>query len=439
MNQKPVFRTSGVPVSGAMATDKSRRDETRILSPQQWRSGIAAWLGWFFDGLDMHLYTLVATPFVAQLLAVGQRDDQVAYFGSIIQAAFLVGWALGGGLFGRIGDRLGRARALNLTILTYACFTGLSFLAETWWQLLLCRFLAALGIGGEWAVGAALVSETWPRRWRPWIAAGLQSAVNIGVMFAMVAGYILAPLPSRAVFLVGILPALLVLWIRRAVPETEEWLQAKSRVTSRPPGIVDLFHGEVARTTVLVILVCGLSLSGHWAFLYWFPQHLWNHHDLATWSDGDRQRLASVVMILVMVGSIVGNFLAGLIARLVGYRRALFWMFSFYFIVMSGTYAAPHGRLVLIGGLGLLGIAQGAFALFTMYLPPLFPTLLRTTGAGFCYNIGRIAAALGTVFFGLFSRVGDHRLALLYASILFVPAGVIALFLPEAPGGSKEL
>ncbi len=439
MNQKPVFRASGVPVSAATAADKSRRDEVQILSPQQWRSGIAAWLGWFFDGLDMHLYTLVATPFVAQLLAVGQRDDQVAYFGSIIQAAFLVGWALGGGLFGRIGDRLGRARALNLTILTYACFTGLSFLAETWWQLLICRFLAALGIGGEWAVGAALVSETWPRRWRPWIAAGLQSAVNIGVMFAMVAGYILAPLPSRAVFLVGILPALLVLWIRRAVPETEEWLQAKSRATSRPPGIVDLFRGEVARTTVVVILVCGLSLSGHWAFLYWFPQHLWNHHDLATWSDGDRQRLASVVMILVMVGSIVGNFLAGLIARLVGYRRALFWMFSFYFIVMAGTYAAPHSRLVLIGGLGLLGIAQGAFALFTMYLPPLFPTLLRTTGAGFCYNIGRIAAAVGTVFFGLFSRVGDHRLALLYASTLFVPAGVIALFLPETPGGSKEL
>ncbi len=150
------------------------RHAHKRVSPQQWRSGIAAWLGWLFDGLDMHLYTLVATPFVAQLLDVGdQRQAAVGYYGSLIQAAFLVGWALGGGLFGRIGDRLGRARALMLTILTYALFTGLSFFAQTWWHLLICRFLAALGIGGEWAVGAALLSETWPRRWRPWIAAVL--------------------------------------------------------------------------------------------------------------------------------------------------------------------------------------------------------------------------------------------------------------------------
>ena len=101
---------------------------------------------------------------------------------SWIQAAFLIGWALGGGFFGRIGDRLGRSRALSLTILTYALFTGLSFFAQTWWQLLIFRFLAALGIGGEWAVGASLLSETWPRRWRPWIAAVLQTGVNIGVL-----------------------------------------------------------------------------------------------------------------------------------------------------------------------------------------------------------------------------------------------------------------
>src|SRR5262245_62400293 len=120
-----------------------------------------------FDGLDMHLYTLVAAPFVAQLMgAVSTTDPLVGRHSSIIQAAFLLGWALGGGFFGRIGDRLGRSRALVLTIFTYALFTGLSFFAQTWWHLLAFRFLAALGIGGEWAVGAALLSETWPRRWR---------------------------------------------------------------------------------------------------------------------------------------------------------------------------------------------------------------------------------------------------------------------------------
>ena len=128
----------------------------RDLSPQQWKSGIAAWLGWLFDGLDMHLYTLVAAPFVAQLLHVASNADPlVKEKSSWIQAAFLTGWALGGGFFGRVGDWLGRSRALSLTILMYATFTGLSFFAQTWWQLLIFRFLAALGIGGEWAVGSA--------------------------------------------------------------------------------------------------------------------------------------------------------------------------------------------------------------------------------------------------------------------------------------------
>src|SRR5437667_5654638 len=196
----------------------------RDLSAQQWKSGAAAWLGWMFDGLDMHLYVLVAAPFVAELLGgLGEKDSLVTSRMSWIQAAFLIGWALGGGFFGRVADRLGRSRALMLTILTYALFTGLSFFAQTWRQLLIFRFLAALGIGGEWAVGAALLSETWPRRWRPWMAAVLQTGVNLGVMLACLAAFLLADFDKRYVFLVGIVPALLVLWIRRAVPETEEW------------------------------------------------------------------------------------------------------------------------------------------------------------------------------------------------------------------------
>ena len=135
----------------------------RDISAQQWRSGTAAWLGWFFDGLDMHLYTLVATPFVAQLMSLPAAATEVQRNSALIQGAFLFGWAIGGGFFGVIGDRLGRSRALVLTILTYACFTGLSFFVQTWWQLAICRFLAALGVGGEWAVGAALLVETWPR------------------------------------------------------------------------------------------------------------------------------------------------------------------------------------------------------------------------------------------------------------------------------------
>jgi MFS family permease len=410
----------------------------RDLSAHQWKSGIAAWLGWLFDGLDMHLYTLVATPFVAQLLDVGQRDESVRYYGSVIQASFLVGWALGGGFFGRIGDRLGRARALMLTILTYALFTGLSFLAQTWWHLMICRFLAALGIGGEWAVGAALLSETWPRRWRPWIAATLQSAVNIGVILAMVAGFLLAALPYRTVFLVGILPAFLVFWVRRAVPEPEEWHTAKLRAGHAEPRVTELFRGNVRRTTVLTILVCATSLTAHWALMYWFPQHLRNLPDLAGWSEADKTRLQSIAMLMVMLASIAGNFLAALIARLVGYRRAIAWMCVAYFLAMFFAYHVPRDHGVLCWFLGAMGITQGLFGLFTMYMPPLFPTLLRTTGAGFCYNIGRIVAAGGTVFFGMFSAVGDHRLALLYASFVFLPAAAFAMLLSEPPDELAE-
>lgn len=424
------------------AADGREASRLRDISPQQWRSGIAAWLGWLFDGLDMHLYTVVATPFVALLLSnelgeIGEKDPLVGRYGSIIQASFLVGWALGGGFFGRIGDRIGRARALSLTILTYACFTGLSFVAETWWQLMFCRFLAALGIGGEWAVGSTLLSETWPRRWRPWIAATLQSAVNIGVMMAMVATYVMAALPKRSVFLVGIVPALLVFWIRRAVPEPEEWQTARNHAAYVRPRIRDLFRGGVRRTTILTILVCALSLAAHWAFMYWFLQHLRNHPDLAGWAEQDKQQLASVAMVFVMVASVCGNFVAGGIAKLLGYRRTIAWMCLAYFVAMFLTYRAELDYSVLFWCFGVIGVCQGLFGLFTMYLPPLFPTLLRTTGAGFCYNIGRLAAAGGTVFFGMFSALseneGDYRFALLYASFVFLPAAGVALFLPEPP------
>src|SRR4051812_37179487 len=166
----------------------------RELSPQQWKSGIAAWLGWLFDGLELHLYTLVAAPFVMQLLhTTDSANPAIKEKSAYIQAAFLVGWALGGAFFGRLGDLLGRSRALALTVLTYALCTGLCAFSQTWWQLMIFRFVAALGIGGEWAVGASLLSETWPRAWRPWLAAVLQTGVNIGVLAATAVVWVMMP------------------------------------------------------------------------------------------------------------------------------------------------------------------------------------------------------------------------------------------------------
>ena len=419
-----------------MTTDNPGGQEVRRLSElsgEQWRSGIAAWLGWLFDGLDMHLGVLVAAPFVMELIgAKSERDPDVGFYSSWIQAAFLIGWALGGGFFGRIGDRLGRSRALMLTISTYAMFTGLSFFAHTWWQLLIFRFLAALGIGGEWAVGATLLSETWPRRWRPWLAAVLQTAVNIGVLLAGLAVYLLAG-HERYVFLVGVIPALLVVWIRKAVPESEQWKSDRKKSDREVPRFADLFGPSLRRTTVLTMLVCALSLTAHWAFLFWYLQHLRNLPDLAGWTKVEKTHLESRVVWLVIGTSILGNFFAAWLARRLKYRRAIAILCLAYGISMVATFGAPRAHSDLWIGYTAIGICQGVFGLFTMYLPPLFPTLLRTTGAGFCYNISRIAAGLGTVAFGLSSPDGDHRFALLYAGCLFFPAAAIAWVLPDVP------
>jgi MFS family permease len=439
MNLRP--QTAAPTVSQLEAGRPASR--LRDLTPQQWRSGLAAWLGWLFDGLDMHLYTLVAAPFVMQLLyASTPADPLVKRYSSWIQAAFLIGWALGGGFFGRVGDLIGRSRALSLTFMTYALFTGLSSFAQTWWHLLVLRFLAALGIGGEWAVGSSLLSETWPRRWGPWIAAVLQTGVNIGVLLACVTTYLMADQNPRWVFLVGILPALLVFWIRRAVPEPEEWHQAKLRAGNERPPVSDLFRGEVLLISVKTILVCSLTLTAWWAFQFWNHQHLRNLPELASWTVREREQLVSKSFFIVVTASVVGNFFAGWLAALLGYRRAIALMCLGFFLSYLGAYSVPRDYSSLIVWLAFIGLFSGVFGLFTMYLPPLFPTLLRTTGAGFCYNIGRVAAAFGTVFFGLLSKVGDFRLALLYVGFLIPPAMVLAWILPdhpakEGPGLSK--
>ncbi|MBI5386299.1 MAG: MFS transporter [Verrucomicrobia bacterium] len=427
---EPVPPTPPSPEPGQESSREA--SSLRDLTPQQWKAGLAAWLGWLFDGLDMHLYTIVAAPFVAQLLhAASPADPEVRQKSSLIQAAFLVGWALGGGFFGRLGDLLGRSRALSLTILTYASFTGLSFFAQTWWQLLIFRFLAALGIGGEWAVGASLLSETWPRRWRPWIAAVLQTGVNLGVLLACGVTYLLAEQPKRYVFLAGVLPALLVWWIRRNVPEPEEWSAARNRAGEAQPGALDLFRAGVRRTTLLTITVCACSLSAWWAFMFWINQHLRNLPELSSWTIEARERFVSTGFFVIISVSMAGNFFGGWLARWLGYRRGVALMFVGFFASMFGAFCVPRGHSELMVWVAAVGFFSGVFGLFTMYLPPLFPTLLRTTGAGFCYNIGRIAAAGGTVFFGLFSQVGDFRRALLYASVLFLPALLVALWLPD--------
>jgi MFS family permease len=408
----------------------------REITPQQWKSGIAAWLGWMFDGLELHLYTLVALPLVVQLLGVANAlDPQVKEKGAYIQAAFLIGWAAGGAFFGRLGDLLGRSRALSLTILTYALCTGLCAFSQTWWQLMIFRFIAAIGIGGEWAVGASLLAETWPKAWRPWIAAVLQSGVNFGILIAAglvgVLSIVMPPGSERWVFLIGVLPALLVYWIRRHVPEPESWRRAEA-AAAKKPGVRDLFRGAVASVTWRTMVVCALSLSAWWLFIFWQAQHVRKLLVDAGTPGPDVTRLVSGAFFAMIAVSIVGNYFAGWLAMRIGNRRAIVLMFWALFGSMAGAFIVPRGFAELAWfWVPLVGFFSGVFGLFTMYLPPLFPVLLRTTGAGFCYNIGRVAAAVASVVFGWLAPVGDFRLALLYSSFLALAAAIWAWWLPE--------
>ena len=229
----------------------------RQITNVQWKCGIAAWLGWLFDGLDGTLYTLAAPIFVGQLLQA--QHEPVRLQSAWIQFWFLIGWACGGAFFGRIGDRIGRSRTIMLTILTYALFTGLSAFARTWEELAIYRFLAALGIGGEWAAGSSLVAETWPRKWRPELSAVLQSAYQVGYLLAAISLAVFSNVVrndqmTRWIFLIGALPALITFWIRKNIPEPDEWTDAKVRSKGRAPQLTELFRGAVLRTTILTII-----------------------------------------------------------------------------------------------------------------------------------------------------------------------------------------
>ncbi len=199
----------------------------------------------------------------------------------------------------------------------------------------------------------------------------------------------------------------------------------------RAPGILDLFGAPLRRITLLTMTVCALSLTGHWAFMFWHLQHVQHLPEVASWEQAPRQQYVGTALAIVMGSSIIGNFAAAALARAFGYRPAIVGLCLMYFAAMFSTYYVPRDHETILFFISLVGLSQGMFGLFTMYLPPLFPPLVRTTGAGFCYNIGRLAAAAGIVLFGLFSDKVDYRLTLLYASVLFVPAAVVAMFLPE--------
>ncbi len=400
---------------------------TRTQSAAFW----AAWLGWTFDGLDGFMYALVAKPFVTELMGKGASEAEIVAKASLIQAVFLIGWACGGAVFGRIGDRLGRSKTLTLTILLYASFTGLSFFAQAWWHLLFFRFFAALGIGGEWAAGSALVAETLPKKYAHWASALLQSGYVSGMIGAALAVGLLSHYPPRYVFLVGVMPALATLWIRRHVPEPAEW--HGERASNDVPPMSALFKRPVLRITLMTFGISAIALTSVWALLFFGTQVVLKTPEAMLLPGSAKAELVRNVTIVYCLWNIAGNFFSAAIAKAIGYQ----WAFTLLFIGAFFTYffgfrEASSLQSVTFALNATFFFSSGVFALFPMYIPPLFPVLLRTTGSGLCYNLGRLTAAVGTVFGGVFaSKAGGPHLAIWYAGFLYIPGAILTLFAPS--------
>lgn len=416
-------------------TTGAMSDSPERMTWVQKKALFAAFLGWAFDGLDGYLYVMVAGPFVGRLLGgKAANDPETISKATIIQAVFLVGWAVGGAVFGRVGDRLGRAKTLTLTVLTYAIFTGMSFFATEWWHLMIFRFIAALGIGGEWAAGSALVSETLPGRHRVWGSALLQSGYMTGCIMASVTSGLMRGLDPKWVFVVGVLPAFLTVFIRAAVPEPEHW-KAEAGKGEHPP-VTALFAPGLRRTTILLSVFNSLSLVMAWAFLFFVPMAIGEMDAVKGWSAEDRAALKTRVAVVFFTANIGGNFIATYLAQRFGYRRSFVIMLAVAlvaFLVGFRLELTPSNIYVITSVCFCFGL--GFFGNFPLYIPPLFPTLVRTLGAGFTYNIGRLISAVGVFFAGSIAHAHGAATAVWWTSFLFIPTIVVAMMLPEPPAG----
>ena len=411
----------------------------RQLPGYAWLVLLVAWLGWVFDSMDALIYAQVMTPALRELLGARGSPQNIGWYGGIIFSIFVMGWALGGVAFGILADYLGRTRTLVITILIYAVFTALAGLSRTWWELGIYRFLTALGVGGEWAAGATLVAEVWPESLRVKGAGLLQSAWGVGFFLAAGINLLLSAHSWRVMFFVGLIPALVALFARLKVREPEAWLQVK-RVEraqrSRRLTLLELFSPEARRDTVVGSALAFVAVFGLWGATNWTPsliQELLAPQHLDPVSTAHR---VSYAVMSLNVGAIVGYLVFPLIAEWWGRRGAFLLMMLGSAVALPATFLAPSSYTTVMWLLPLLGLfSNGIFSGFPIYLPELYPTRVRATGAGFCFNAGRILAAAGPFLTGyLVLRLGTFARAASSIAVIYLLGLVVLAFARETKG-----
>ena len=414
----------------------------------QWGVLLAAWIGWGFDCFDGLLFNFVAPNCVPTLLGlpIGSPEAHAAtlrWTGGLT-SLLLVGWAVGGILFGRVADRIGRKRTLMLTMAIYALGTGLCATATNLWMLGFFRLVASLGIGGEWAAGAAMVAEVVPERRRVEAGALLYTSAPLGVYlasatnFAIAGGYLhdRPDLSWRIVFLAGLVPAAAALLVRFFVREPERW----SRVVAaaHPGRLLEIFDARHRRATLSGFLMAVTALVMWWSCNAFIPVVVAGlaHAEAVARGLGRGATLDLVELWKARAtsdfnwGGLLGTLLTVPAAKLLG-RRTMFGLyFALSAVALFATFGldlAPETRLAMYFWIGLS--VFGVFGSFTYYLPELFPTRLRGTGAGFCYNIGRVLAAVGPVVVGTIAARGTESTFTALFYVGFVPVAGL-LFLP---------
>ena len=423
-----------------MNLDSWRHGVTRY----QWLVLFVAWLGWVFDSMDSTIYALVLQPALHDLLrAPGggpATAEVIGWYGGIIFSIFLIGWAIGGVLFGMLADHFGRTRALIFTILIYALFTGMAALSQTWWQLALFRFLTALGIGGEWAAGATLVAEVWPEDKRTKAAGLLQSAWAAGFFVAAILNLLLRNCGWRPIFVVGVAPALVAVFVFLWVKEPERWVKARAEERqaggARPLKLAELFAPGLLRATLVGSGLAFVAVFGLWGATNWTPTLIRALPELQGMNASELTSLVSYATMLLNVGALAGYLSFGPLADRVGRRRVFALMCVGSLVMLPATFLTPRTYAQVLLLLPLLGFFNnGIFSGFPIYLPELYPTRIRATGAGFCFNIGRVLAATGPFVTGcLVTALGSFGRAASAVAVIYLVGLLILPFAPETKG-----
>ncbi len=426
------------------------------LSAGQWIILAVASAGWVFDVYEGQLFTIFKTPMLTELTGDAGAIDWQANIGF---AAFLLGGAAGGLIFGMLGDRYGRVRIMSATILIYSLFSALTAFVHSLWQVHLLRFLVAVGTGGEWAVAAALVAETFPPRCRATASGLFHASSVIGVALAVLTGIVFAREDLwRWAFLVGLAPALMVLWIRIGLREPRPWTaegdgsstgipddavgpgpEAEEIASNKTADLTELFGPGPWRSRALLGLgLATIGLGTYWGAFAWGPELA--RLTLGASTSPEAQQSASSLaywayLLMNFTGGIIGLLSFAPLANWRG-RRFAFAVYHvgaaiFAPLTFLGARTYPQALVLLsIMAFFVLGMHAG----YAIYFPELFPTRLRATGASVCFNLGRVLGAVVLVIRGKLGEWFGLRWAVVAISSLFLVGLIILVFAPETRG-----